>query len=61
MAKKIKPQIPVELPGPQKEPLLNPGEMPELPQGPEEDPGFLPEEQPIEKPPGEIPPPGENY
>lgn len=58
MAKKIHPSNPAEIPSP-KTPEWQPGEEPEQPLLPEEDPDIIPEEDPFETPPYEIPEPGE--
>ena len=59
MPKKIKPDKPFEIPSPQKHPEINPVIDPEEPIAPIEDPDVIPDEDPFETPPYEIPPPGE--
>ena len=59
MPKKIKPDKPFEIPSPQKQPEINPVVDPEEPIVPIEDPDIIPDEDPFETPPYEIPPPGE--
>ena len=59
MPKKIKPDKPFEIPSPQKHPEINPVIDPEEPIVPMEDPDIIPDEDPFETPPYEIPPPGE--
>jgi hypothetical protein len=58
MAKKIKPGKP-EIPSPEKHPEIDPPFDPEEPIIPEEAPDIIPDEDPFETPPHEIPPPGE--
>ena len=59
MAKKKKTGKPFEIPSPEKHPEIKPPAEPEEPIIPEEDPDVIPDEDPGEKPPYEIPPPGE--
>ena len=56
MAKKKQPPKKPERPVPE----IKPGEEPEYPVLPEEDPDSIPDEDPFETPPEEIPPPGES-
>jgi len=58
MAKK--PRKPSEIPSPGKQPEIKPSADPEEPIVPEEDPDTIPDENPFETPPYEIPPPGES-
>ena len=51
---KIAPEVPTT-PFPEQKPIVDPEE----PLLPEESPDFIPEEDPFETPPVEIPPPGE--
>lgn len=59
MDKKKKADKPVEVPSPGKYIEVNPDEIPESPALPEEDPEIIPDEDPFETPPYEIPEPGE--
>jgi hypothetical protein len=59
MPKKIQPGQPIEVPGPLIYPELEPPFDPEEPIVPEEDPEIIPDENPYETPPYEIPEPGE--
>ena len=59
MAKMKKPDKPLEIPSPEKHPEINPVIDPEEPIVPIEDPDIIPDEDPFETPPYEIPPPGE--
>ncbi|MFZ9388798.1 MAG: hypothetical protein ACO25B_13040 [Chitinophagaceae bacterium] len=54
-----KPVTAPEVPYPGKRPEIDPDQIPELPEVPEEDPEIIPDEDPFENPPDEIPPPGE--
>jgi hypothetical protein len=58
MAKKIKPGTP-EIPSPGKHPEIDAPFDPEEPVIPEEAPDIIPDEDPFETFPYEIPPPGE--
>lgn len=49
MSKKKQPDKPSEIPQPDKDPEIKPGNQPE------EEPGIIPEEEPSEPSPGEIP------
>lgn len=60
MAKKIKPDRPIEMPSPEKDPEIILPFDPEDPIIPLEDPDIIPDEDPFETPPYEIPPPGES-
>jgi hypothetical protein len=51
---KIIPEVPTS-PFPEQEPIVDPEE----PLVPEESPDYIPEEDPFETPPFEVPPPGE--
>lgn len=59
MPKKIQPAKPFEIPPPEKNPEINLPVDPEEPIIPEEDPDIIPDENPFETPPYEIPPPAE--
>jgi len=59
MAKKTKSPAPFEIPQPGKIPEMEPYADPEEPLAPEENPDQIPDLDPDEKPPYEIPPPGE--
>ncbi len=59
LKKKKKIDTPAEIPKPKKEPDVAAPIDPEQPLLPEEDPGIIPEENPFETPPFEIPAPGE--
>lgn len=59
MPKKIKPEVPVEIPSPGRDPEIHPDAIPDLPLLPDEDPDIIPDEEPFETPPHEIPEPGE--
>ncbi len=59
MSKKKKPYIPEEYPIPEQNPEFNPEVIPETPSMPDEDSDIIPEENPFQTPPVEIPPPGE--
>lgn len=60
MTKKIKKkEEPNEIPFPKKEPDINVPIDPEEPLLPKEDPNVLPDENPYETPPYEVPQPGE--
>jgi len=59
MAKKIKPDKPLEIPSPEGKPEIDPIIDPEEPLIPTENPDIIPDEDPFETPPYEIPPPGE--
>jgi hypothetical protein len=60
MAKKKDPGIPVEKPAPSKAPDIEQPFDPEEPiLPPEEDPDIIPDEDPFETPPYEVPPPAE--
>lgn len=54
-----KKQKPVEVPSPQEPHEIRPAEVPPLPAVPEFDPDTIPEENPDETPPYEVPEPGE--
>ncbi|HTQ63850.1 MAG TPA: hypothetical protein VMI12_03585 [Puia sp.] len=55
MPTKKKPEAPSEPPSPE----IKPVKEPENPVAPEEDPDMIPDKEPVETPPYEIPPPGE--
>lgn len=55
MPTKKKPEAPSEPPSPE----IKPVKEPENPVAPEEDPDMIPDKDPVETPPYEIPPPGE--
>lgn len=59
MPKKIVPGQPVEYPSPGKHPEIQEPVDPEEPIIPEEDPDIIPDEDPFENPPYEVPPPAE--
>ena len=59
MPKKIHPSKPFEIPTPVKMPDIEPPDDPEQPFIPLEDPDSIPDEDPFETPPYEIPPPAE--
>ena len=59
MPNKKKPDKSIEIPMPKKEPEIILPLDPEDPSIPTEDPDILPEENPFETPPFEIPEPGE--
>ncbi|HSC38626.1 MAG TPA: hypothetical protein VLD19_12165 [Chitinophagaceae bacterium] len=50
---------PHEVPVHPEKPEIKPGEEPGLPALPEEDPDIIPDDDPFETPPYEVPPPGE--
>jgi hypothetical protein len=50
---------PAEIPAKKSSPKIKPGEEPEYPVLPEEEPDIIPDEDPFETPPYEIPEPGE--
>jgi hypothetical protein len=56
MAKKKKPGEPEETPGPQRNPEIEPGTVPESPSIPDEEPEDIPDEEPEAPAPAEIPP-----
>jgi len=58
MPKKIQPKEPIEIP-PAKYPEIHPDEITEIPLVPEEVPDIIPDEDPFETPPYEVPEPGE--
>ena len=58
MPNKKQPGKPFEIPSPEKHPEIEPAD-PEEPIIPEEDPDIIPDENPFETPPYEIPPPAE--
>lgn len=58
MAKKKKPDKPVEIPKPEN-PEIKPADPEEPLNIPKEDPDIIPDDDPFETPPEEIPPPGE--
>jgi len=53
------PEIPVEMPKPDKVPEIYPNDVPESPILPDEKPAIIPVEDPSETPPNEFPPPVE--
>lgn len=59
MAKTKKQDKPFEIPSPGKHPETKPVYDPEDPIPPEEDPDMIPDDDPFENPPHEIPVPGE--
>jgi hypothetical protein len=59
MAKKKQPDKPFEIPSPGKLPEIKPSVDPEEPLIPEENPDIIPDEDPFETTPDEIPAPGE--
>ena len=59
MAKKIQPEEPIGVPAPRRDPEVYPEEIPETPLLPAEEPDVIPQEDPFETPPYEVPPPGE--
>jgi hypothetical protein len=60
MAKKKKTTNPSEVPSPAKNPEITTPSDPEEPiVAPEEDPDYIPDDDPFETPPYEIPPPAE--
>lgn len=59
MAKKIKPTAPIEVPKPGKHSEMDLPFDPEEPVIPIEEPDIIPDEDPFETPPYEIPDPGE--
>lgn len=58
MPKKKQDPKPAEIPAPAT-PEVRPGDVPEYPVLPEEDPDVIPDDDPFETPPNEVPPPGE--
>lgn len=60
MEKKKTPGKPFEIPSPKKHHEIEPPSDPEVPIFPEEDPDIIPDEDPFENPPTEVPPPGES-
>lgn len=59
MPKKIEPGTPIERPAPGKQPEIQEPVDPEQPVIPQEDPDIIPDEDPYENPPNEMPPPAE--
>jgi hypothetical protein len=59
MAKKIQPEEPIGVPPLRRDPEVYPEEIPEAPVLPAEEPDVIPQEDPFETPPYEVPPPGE--
>ncbi len=59
MPTKKKPGMPSEIPAPHKQPDISEPTDPEEPIIPKEDPDIIPDEEPFETPPYEIPQPGE--
>lgn len=59
MQEKELPQIPVEIPEPEKMPEITPDHVPESPEMPKEEPDNIPEEEPFITPPYEVPTPSE--
>ena len=59
MPKKKQPGNPSEVPSPEKHPEIKPADPEEPLNIPEEDPDIVPDEEPFEPPPYEVPPPGE--
>lgn len=54
-----KPVSPSEVPGPIRNPEIDPDNIPESPVLPDEEPDVIPDENPFETPPTEVPAPGE--
>ena len=59
MPTKKQPGKPIETPPPEKNPEILPPLDPEEPIIPEDDPDIIPDENPFETPPYEVPPPAE--
>ena len=59
MPKKKQPTEPIEIPAPERNPEINPEDIPESPVLPEEEPDIIPDEAPFITPPYEVPPPAE--
>ena len=59
MPKKLKPISPIEIPSPDKNREYDPDYIPEIPVLPVEEPDLIPDEDPFETPPYELPEPGE--
>ena len=59
MATKKQPTVPPEFPYPGKRPEIDPDQIPDTTELPDEDPDIIPDEDPFEIPPEEIPQPGE--
>jgi hypothetical protein len=59
MPKKTYPAVPAEAPGLSPNPHIGEDIIPEAPLMPGEDPDIIPDEDPFETPPTEMPPPGE--
>ncbi len=59
MPKKTQPKEPIEIPVPERNPEINPEDIPESPVLPEEDPDIIPDEASFITPPYEVPPPAE--